>query len=409
MDHHPHFSITKYIMPCKYGVRCRYSKCEYWHADLFAIELCPEGSLCETRSCKKSHEMLNPFCTQDGCDMLVCELTHPCKYGITCNKIDICPFDHPWSDNALAIGKSKLLFAASDCAKQLNHKYFDISVLSYSNIKSVVLPDDAMQLPVNFQGFTWLVAATAYTWAENETFQNFANKRLSGGALTLGNVQEEIMMRSLGLLQHLYAGEHNNRGHILSSNLAVNPLLIDTFVVARDLSDRDDYGKGGLVRAAKKDINAFFAPQRPISVKIICVAMYRLPKTDGSSYSTKILQSSLQSLMKCYVTTLVNGESDRNVVSHRIHIGNIGCGAFNHNYNTIFILQRIAVMMSVSIVKPRKHVSVTYHTYDTNTMVSILEHAVPKMEEFTGKSVQHCIEKINELQKLEPQIWAIKL
>uniref|UniRef100_A0A6C0CAW3 C3H1-type domain-containing protein n=1 Tax=viral metagenome TaxID=1070528 RepID=A0A6C0CAW3_9ZZZZ len=398
-------------MPCKYGIRCSNPMtCKYWHIDLAPAELCPDGKKCRVRSCRKSHDNQYPFCNWPKCNMSTCNFTHPCKYGIKCTSINTCAYDHPLIENMSAIGKSKLLHAASNSAAVNDLRYFDIGVLSFEDLCMNAMDwIYILRMYVNFNNFDWQTTETSFEWAAGEVFQNFANECLGGGTLRLGNVQEEIMMRSLGLLQYLYRGCQNDKMHILSSNLKDNPLLIDTYVVAKDKSMKEHYGNDGLIYAAKN--RNLFEPTNPFRVKIMCIAMTHLPKKDGSSYNREMLQVSLESLIKAHMITLIANELDNNIMTNVIHVGNIGCGVFNHNYNVIYVLQKVAVSIAMIMVAPKKNVSVTYHTYDASTMTGIKANAMPVIEYFAANNfdVEGILEKILEFQSIKPEIWGQKL
>jgi hypothetical protein len=324
--------------------------------------------------------------------------------------INSCIYDHPFTENVLAIGKSNLLYTASAAAKDIDLRYFDIRVLSHEDLCTNVMDwYYILCAPLNFNTFDWQTTPTSYVWTADEVFQNFANECLGGGTLRLGNVQEEIMMRSLGLLQYLYKGCQNDKMNVLSSNLKDNPLLIDTYVVAKDKSVKEHYGNNGLIYAAKN--GDLFEAINPFRVKIMCVAMTHLDKKDGSSYNKEILQVSLESLIKAYMISLIANELDNNILVNKIHVGNIGCGVFNHNYNVIYVLQKVAISVAIFLVTPKKKVYVTYHTYDNLTMVGIRTNAIPVLEHFiiNNFDVNGILEKIIEFQKIKPDVWMQKI
>jgi len=384
--------------------------CKYWHIDIKAAQLCPDGKKCRTKFCKNSHDKAYPFCARQKCNMTGCNFTHPCKYGIKCFDVNNCVYDHPFTENILAIGKSNLLYAASKSA-ETDLKYFNIKVLSYEDLCMNVMDWHYMKhMHVDFTVFDWQVTETSYIWIENEVFQNFANEHLGGGTLRLGNVQEEIMMRSLGLLQYLYRGCQDDKMNILSSNLKDNPLLIDTYVVVKDKSIKEHYGNNGLVYAAKNE-NILFEPIKPFKVKIMCIAMTRLDSQSGSSYNMEMLYVSLESLIKAYIISFVANELDNDILINKIHIGNIGCGVFNHNYNVIYVLQKIAVSVAILMIASKKKIHIEYHTYDHQTMMGLKENAMPASEYFAANNldVSQVLEKIIELQNLKPEIWAKKI
>jgi hypothetical protein len=413
------FSINKYIMPCKYGIACKNKiTCKYWHnMELESIQLCKYGQACKNPRCHFSHEMVYPFCLDPICSRNNCLYTHPCAYGVQCTNIGVgCWNDHPLKGNQLLFGKCNLLYSASKMAEKHDLKYFDIVVYSFGNSGiSPVHWSDMANKKINPGMFKWIDSVSSYVWKQNETFQDFANEILGGGTLRLGNVQEEIMMRSLGLLQYLYLRYQNNKMTILSNNLKDDPILIETHIVSKTICDVDpiNYGTKGLLHASKRTIAwKLYEPiDIPMPVKLMCVAMLHLDKIDGSSYSQQIIETAFQSLTKAFIVSLIANENDMNIVSHNIHIGNIGCGAFNHNINSIYIIQKLALVTAIHLVLPKKEIFITYHTYDQRTMDNLTKYAIPMWESaiICDFSIGEILEQVRYNQIIKPDIWAKKI
>lgn len=345
------------------------------------------------------------------------KLIIPCPDGPTCRKKH-CDLWHSTSpkirpNDMASIGKTNLLYISAYHASKQKLKYFDITVIPFSGTHLKISYEKIALINLgNWSEFldSWTDTPTAYEWHDKHIYQNFANNVLGGGTLGLGNVQEEIMMRSLGLIQYLYNGSAYDKKNILSSSLELNPLLVDTYVVVDDKSTSEHYSHKGLIWAKDrhKAYSLYEEIDHPIPVKIMCVAMPHLGKSDGSSYNLTVLVQSLITLIKGFVVSLISGECDADLTEININIGNIGCGVFNHNVNTIHILQKTAYVVAASIVKPTKPILIHYHTYTQSTLDILQLHTIPIFEQMVAKSfsVEQILLHLDTVQKNNKNVWA---
>lgn len=345
------------------------------------------------------------------------KLIIPCPDGPACRK-KYCDLWHSNSpkirpNDMASIGKTNLLYISAYHASKQKLKYFDITVIPFSGTHLKLAYEKIA--PINLSNWSdlldsWTDTATAYEWNSKHIYQNFANNVLGGGTLGLGNVQEEIMMRSLALIQYLYNGSAYDKKNILSSSLELNPLLVDTYVVVTDKSGSEHYSQKGLIWAKDrhKAYSLYEEIDQPIPVKIMCVAMPHLGKPDGSSYNLSVLVQSLMTLIKGFVVSLISGECDADLAAIHINIGNIGCGVFNHNVNTIHILQKTAYVVAAVVVKPTKPVHIHYHTYTQSTLDILNQYAVPVFEQMISKSfsVEQILLHLDTVQKNNKNVWA---
>ncbi len=363
-------------------------------------------------ACKSSHEKKNQFCNNSQCDITTCNYVHPCKYGIQCINLKKCPYDHPIEGNCTMLGKCNLLYTASKCAENLDFKYFNISVVSFGDLNIALDTNFLLSRVIDLSLVRWIDTISVYQWKEKEAYQNFANETLGGGALEFGNVQEEIMMRSLGLIQYLYRGCQKNKSNVLGKNLRNDPIVVDTYAVVKDKSNMNHYGRNGLVLASKRHVAySLYEPMNPIAVKIMCVAMLRLNSGNGDHYNAKVIEISYLSLVKAYITTLIANENNDLVTKHMLHIGNIGCGAFNHNINTIHVLQKVALSSAIMLVTPKKEIFIEYHTFNKPTMDYLSQHAIPTFDFFVKNNftVGEILNGLIKLQHENPNTWAKKI
>lgn len=396
-------SLRNLIVPCEYGLKCANKKtCGYWHNHgMKIIEMCRYGSNCKYKNgrCRRSHDAI-----------VVGQFDSPCKYGLTCKEPN-CQYLHPIDANKIAIGKCNLLHRAVQCTLRLDPRSFDIAV---SDSKTIKIPDTSKIVgPLVLTK----VVIDRYSFVNGHIYQVFSNKTLGGGTLGYGNVQEEKLMNTLSILQYLLHGYHRNYRTPLSNNLEYDPIVVDTAVIVVDNSylgyadntSSPHYGTNGLKIAHDNQIATalYDCLNDPIPIKAICVAVPSFKDWSGSEYSSQILKHVFITLYKSFKTTIIASNNDKHTVQCNIHIGNIGCGVYGHNYNTIYVLQTIAI--SAAANASTKPISCTYHAYDENTYKQLLQTAIPYVNSISGKSIDCVLAELRHKQQTEPQIWAKKL
>lgn len=395
----------KLIVPCQYGLRCNnLSNCQFWHNPrMRIIPLCQYGQKCTriNKGCRLSHDINS-------------SKKNICPHGLQCYKNN-CSGIHPIEANRMALGKCNLLYRTTECSINLNPDFFAIKIY------------DSMDVPFAdlTQVFTMHhllnVTIDRYHFECDHIYQVFSNKTLGGGTLGNGNVQEEKIMLTVSLLQYLMCGFHHNSACALSNNLELNPIVVDTMVVVRDNSyygctsnlDSIHYGREGLKIASNKKIaSSLYTPINiPVPIKLLCVAVPAFINGSGLCYDIKILENVFQTLFRGFVATIIAGESDELLSTILLHIGNIGCGAFNHNLNTIFVLQYLAINMATNFVNPVKHINIIYHAYDDKSFNIINLYAKPVLVDYGTKNmpISDIIQDLRKKQIDEPDIWAKKL
>ena len=395
----------KFILPCSYGLRCYHGlNCPYWHnKKLKIIPLCKYGQKCthKGKTCFLSHDIID-------------DKTVVCEYGLYCYAKD-CTKVHPIEANQAVIGKYNLLHRVVQCTAGLNPNLFNITVFDSSKIpladlKQVVKIDYLIDVTVD-----------RYTFISNHIYQLFSNKVLGGGSLTHGNVQEEKMMMNLSILQYLLYGFHCEKTSPLSNNLQLNPIVIDTMVVVKDNSysgcksnmDSPHYGQNGLKIAHDKTIaDSIYDPiDMPLPVKAMAVAVPPFKNWSGKCYNNSVIMNVFQSLYKAFVTSIAANESNKSAPECQIHIGNIGCGVFGHNYHTIFVLQYLAAGCAINLINPGKKICIKYHAYDEKTYNNLLHVAVPALIEWSSlnKPIEIILADLRQKQISMPDTWAKKL
>ena len=333
------------------------------------------------------------------------KIIEPCKYGISCKNAG-CKRWHfnnkriKKEDIEYAFGKGNLLAAA---IKHMPEKLslYDINSFCLRNFN--LLWTDFKIFPLN-----WKTTLSSFVLKPREYFLNFANEQLGGGALTFGNVQEEILMRQLAILQHLFASNHFKKDSILSNNLMKNPIVIETNVLNQYNGGSELYGYQGAINASKRsNLRGMYKQCDPFSIYLICVAVYRLKS--GDQYTPIIIQNTLIALIKAFTTAILHGQNS-NISQIILNIGNIGSGAFNNNVNVNFILQYIAICCAIAFINPTKPVIINYHSYDKQTDDVLRKYAMPflKLCLDIGGPVTYLLKIISDRQTTFPAIWRDK-
>ena len=182
---------------------------------------------------------------------------------------------------------------------------------------------------------------------------------------------------------------------------------------AKTNMDSKHYGTKGLQLASDKTIaKALYDPIiYPFNIKAMCVAVKNFGNQRNISYSTEINKYTLQSLFKAFVTSIISDNRNTHTTECCIHIGNIGCGVFGHNYNTIFILQHLAANLAITVVKPRKKITLLYHAYDEKTYNGLHQIAIPALVVwiYAGKSFETIMMELRKKQIEMPNIWEKKI
>jgi len=260
-----------------------------------------------------------------------------------------------------------------------------------------------------------------YVFFPNHTYQIFSNSKLGGGVLKKGNVQEEKLMLTFSVLQYLMYDFHHNTACTLSNDLSVNPIVIDTMVIVKDNSYVGysepsmsiNYGTMGLLEACDKNkANALFTEiDTPIPIKALCVAMPDFFSSE-TRYDHQVLHTMFETLYKSFVVSIEANEKNVLCLEINLHIGNIGCGAFGHNYCTIYLLQLLALGYAIKCRTPLKKINVFYHTYSKKTHYMIMEHAVPVMKKWNSSNSYNysdCLSELRQYQLSNPAVWQEKL
>ena len=185
---------------------------------------------------------------------------------------------------------------------------------------------------------------------------DFANKRIGGGALTGGRVQEEILF-------------------------AKEPEAIVSMLFMEVMSDNDAIGIFNTIEYSQSTgyANSFKFKQSNITDDLSTVKKHRIIAIDASinrfyNYFYKNTNDIIRDIHKAYVGfNLINLEENKNI-EKIIATGNWGCGAFGGNHELKFIQQWLAA----SFVGVKR---LDYYTFKEKEM----QNAVKYYEEIKNK------------------------
>lgn len=432
---------NKILQPCFYGVRCSSgSKCKYWHSEkMLPVPLCPNAK-CTDKKCTKSHDLSQSLNLDQGpylyqgqyLDQGQYTSREICNYGIKCRKINECGKIHPLDGNLNLIGKSNLLYRVGQLSANIPIQYFDIKVYDSKMIGHLdkYKPTRTRDLLDSFicnakykrmkHNIEISITIREYEFLHYQCYQSFANDCIGGGVLRKGYVQEEKLVLTLSLLQYLMYGFQYNKNSCLSNKLSTDPIVIDTNVIIKDHSYHKydepsisiHYATKGLIEVSDMDkaSRLYTAIENPIPIRIVCVAMPDIVK-NKETYNIDNLYKAFGSLFISNLTLLRVVETDSQYDSTTYHIGNIGCGAFGHNYNTVYLLQMLAMNCAIDCINPKKKVILIYHAFSETTRKSINIYAECVLNTWIYKSLSYedCLRDLYCKQMSHPEIWKNKL
>lgn len=209
-------------------------------------------------------------------------------------------------------------------------------------------------------------------------FANHAARHLGGGTFhpNGGFVQEEKITITSSLLLTLAYKETSGKLNQLDIDLGVQPLLILMNILFSETDPKDLYGKQGMTMITKNPSlisKNYVQHKAEPRIAWLCKAVARMDIDNGENYNNKLIHGTpviyhiLLLAIESYCMAIESVEYNNKINEIHIHDGNWGCGAFNHNVNTIFILEHMAISIAISLVNPKKKVYFDYHAYDTET------------------------------------------
>lgn len=390
------YKLTEFPQLCKYGIKCTNIHCNYEHI----------------------FHKIN-------------EKSAPCNYGKNCNNKN-CTFFHVKSEYEINYeqGKFNMIYNTvshmknfyntdtdtdtntdtnTDIDKGLK-ELFDLTHFSVNFDSDINLWNKVKRL--NYCGLNHSVIPDAFDIRKNNLVLNFGNRRLGGGTLYHGNVQEEQITMWSSLLPFLI--NSNGWGGLpgpLKKSLADNPYVIRMNKFGN--WSREIYGGNGVLNANLSDFIAenMIKFDEPVEFDWLCAAWPRLSNSDGRDYKTiNMLIKMFITTYKVFVTGLKFANLDENG-NIRILIGSMGCGAFNHCVHiaySILILSLYCAVVNSSL----SNLEVVYYTYDKN-MFDVLngtDGAVGVLDKLRGQSVEDCVRYIWELcQRKDTDKWRKKI
>lgn len=248
----------------------------------------------------------------------------------------------------------------------------------------------------------FLLTKTAYQYAENEAFVDFANAFLGGGALTHGFVQEEIEMLESNILPWLtqVSRKDPNQNSLewcpsvsltkLDQTPVVMkfrlPFLWDSKVYGRELDNKNN-------KDAFKNLI-----KRSTSIDIYSIAMAAIRLKNRGEYGFDNVQRMvIVSARAFYDTMLAMHEAKTPII---IHSGNWGAGVFNGTVEAAWKIQAIGMMAAFSLLKEKTgedvRVKYIYNAFDEPSYQKA-QQAKQELEGFTKvNTAKDYLEKLNQ-------------
>jgi len=258
-----------------------------------------------------------------------------------------------------------------------------------------------------------------FRWKDKlHVYCNHANKVLGGGMFSSGFVQEEQLLLKTTLLfpLHIIHGTRFDPTNIMSSNLEIQPLLIKTNLIIHQDMSLGLYGESGIntINSNPTILNKFYQPHRTMPpIYILSKAMPILQP--GETYTNKVFSNMklirwiFLSALHSYCLAIAQLKNDPGVETIHIHEGNWGCGVYNHNVNTIYVLVHLAIRVACSLFGLNlKPVIFHYHTFDLETMHS-LEPGIKLLDQLSNIPIDLCLKIIDSKHENGDPIWCMKL
>lgn len=211
-------------------------------------------------------------------------------------------------------------------------------------------------------------------------YANHAANKLGGGAITKGFVQEEKLTLTSSLIfpltQKYLAGA---RYAILGTPLEQQPLLIKMNILLHENAQlfKEYYGSEGMEKINDNPAILQKLYRRHRSEPRVYWLCKAIPMLHAGEDYSKMHQGypvavwAFYLALESYLLSIKCVEQDRNIDTIYIHDGNWGCGAFNHNINTIYLLEHLAINVAVQLANPSKRVVFYYHTYNDEMMAKL--------------------------------------
>jgi len=322
-----------------------------------------------------------------------------CKHGIKCDRQ--CQFCHPLGKKNKRDKKYNQYLAkeiiVKVCYDNIKDHFKSITLdYFYQNFDNFNFADT---LNRNYNGLRHKVEISSYPNEEFAVKVNFAAKKLSGGTLRLGLVQEEIGTLESTLLIP-FAINENNFGNLpieMQKDLSCDPFVIRTYRCS--ILPPEMYGRNWYLDPRAKNINYvernIICLQTPIQFDWVCIAFPDLSHKQGvSKYTRQMIHHLFLTSFKAFVIAIVNAVRGKNGKIN-VYIGNIGCGAFGNNVNVSYSIMILSLYSAITFTNT-PDVFVTYCTHDQKIYDTLYEKygAVNIMEKSVGKPIMEILDLI---------------
>jgi hypothetical protein len=242
-------------------------------------------------------------------------------------------------------------------------RVFKQNNLTESSILSTKLSQDHSFLPefnakefrCNFDNMFCIFNSQKYEYKSNEAYVDFAAKKLGGGVLGRGFVQEEIMVMESNLLPlvaatKLKASGANTCPELPLKNLDKHPVVIQGRRFLEVTGQDEIYGRLLEAKAPFDAEQHLRLCQNPIDIYLTAMAAPDFHHASkGKTYTQADLSALLTLAVRGFYDTMMAQHGDHNPLI--IHTGNWGCGAFGNSRQTIWVVQRLAIEAAYNLFR----------------------------------------------------------
>ena len=262
--------------------------------------------------------------------------------------------------------------------------------------------------------------AAPYDFCQQQSlyvYCNHANRVLGGGIFSRGFVQEEQLLLKTTILFPLYDKicNHHDAAGLLGTNLDVQPLLISTNIFIYQNPELKLYGADGMKKINDNIAildNFYLVHRTSPRIYILCKAIPPLtvPYRDAYFQNKKLSKWIYLYAYHSYCFTISELNQNPEIDTINICEGNWGCGVYNHNVNTIYVLTHLAMraacqLLALTVTKP---INFFYYTYDSRTL-ALLKPAKQFLLDHVNQSVQECLDHIDLFHNIGYHEWCQKL
>lgn len=215
--------------------------------------------------------------------------------------------------------------------------------------------DVAAEQDLVLGGLSYHLKASPYTYRSGEAYVDFANRKLGGGILREGFVQEEILLLETNVLPWVAAvrgGKAKGTRFcpaVSLKNLDEQPVVLQCRRFLEVAHVDEIYGRRKLAARRPFEAARYLKPlPRPADLYLVAMAAKAFPKGGGYAYSQKDIEAMTLLATRGFYDALMAQVADGKPLV--LHTGNWGAGAFGNSRRTMWAIQRVALEAAYALV-----------------------------------------------------------